>query len=251
MIPGSPVEAAIRRRMLLAWAAALAFGFGATALAAHAAATLPAAQPFEELAYYPSGRALKPAALGHAETMADLAWLRAVQYYGEHRETDVRFSQMQHVFEILCTLSPQFESPCVFGAFALAQEGRDFAAAERLMLDALDHNPRSGRLAFELGFLYYVRTGGRDLQKAADYFELASRLPGSPPSAAHFAASARQNSGNLIVAHQLWTQVRANSPNPLLRDIAQRELDRIEQALATGRQDIAVRRLTTPAVLIR
>ena len=251
MIASSSAEAAIRRRMLVAWAAALAFGFGATSLAAHAAATLPAAQPFEELAYYPSGRALKPAALGHAESMADLAWLRAVQYYGEHRQTDLRFSQMRHVFEILTALSPGFESPCVFGAFSLAQEGRDFPAAEELMLRALERRPRSGRLAFELGFLYFVRPGGRDLAKAADYFELASRLPGSPPSAAHFAASARQNSGDLLVAHQLWSQVRVNSPNPLLRDIAGRELERIEQALATGRRDIAVRRMSTPRVQMR
>jgi hypothetical protein len=158
---------------------------------------------------------------------------------------------MRHVFEILTSLSPEFESPCVFGAFALAQEGRDFAAAEELMLRALERRPRSGRLAFELGFLYFVRPGGRDLAKAADYFELASRLPGSPPSAAHFAASTRQNSGDLLVAHQLWSQVRANSPNPLLRDIAGRELERIEQALATGRRDLAVRRMSTPRVEIR
>ena len=249
--PASPVRDAIRRRMMLSWLAAIAFGAGACGLAAHAAATLPAPEPFEELAYYPSGQALQPATLGHAETAADLAWLRAVQYYGEHRLTDVRFTQMRHVFEILGVLSPSFESPSIFGAFALAQEGRDFAAAEQLLLDAIERRPRSGRLAFELGFLYFVRPGGRDLQKAAEYFELASRLPGSPPSAERFAASARQNSGDLVAAYQLWAQVRADSPNRYMRDIASREIDKIEQAIATGRQDLAVRRLGQPAVLLR
>src|SRR5262249_22199271 len=148
----------------------------------------------------------------------------------------------------LSALSPEFESPCVFGAFALAQEGRDFPAAEELMLHALERRPRSGRLAFELGFLYFVRPGGRDLRKAGGDFELASRLPGGPPSAAHFAASARQNAGDLIVSHQLWTQVRANSPNRYLREIAERELERIEQAIATGRLELAVRRMSTPVV---
>ena len=248
--PVSPVRDAIRRRMVFAWLAAIVFGAGACGLAAHAAATLPAPAPFEELAYYPSGQALIPATLGHAESAADLAWLRAVQYYGEHRQTDLRFTQMRHVFEILSALSPSFESPCIFGAFALAQEGRDFAAAEQLMLAALDRRPRSGRLAFELGFLYFVRPGGRDLAKAAEYFELAARLPGSPPSAARFAASARQNSGDLLTAYQLWAQVRANSPNRYLRDIADHELDRIAQAIATGRLDLAVRRMGSPAVIV-
>ena len=248
--PASPVRDAIRRRMAIAWAAAAVFGAGACGLAAHAAATLPGPQPFEELAYYPSGQALQPATLGHAETAADLAWLRAVQYYGEHRMTDLRFAQMRHVFDILTALSPSFESPCIFGAFALAQEGHDFAAAEQLMLGALERRPRSGRLAFELGFLYFVRPGARDLPKAAEYFELASRLPGSPPSAARFAASARENSGDLRTAYQLWAQVRANSPNPLLRDLASRELDKIEQAIATGRADLAMHRMGTPAVIL-
>ena len=158
---------------------------------------------------------------------------------------------MRHVFEILTALSPTFESPCIFGAFALAQEGRDFAAAEQLMLGALERRPRSGRLAFELGFLYFVRPGGRDLRKAAEYFELAARLPGSPPSAARFAASARQNSGDLLTAYQLWSQVRANSPNRYMREIAEREITKIGQAIVAGRADLAVRRLGSPAVILR
>jgi hypothetical protein len=247
----SPVRDAIRRRMALAWAAAIVFGACACRLAAHAAAALPEPAPFEELAYYPSGQALQPATLGHAESAADLAWLRAVQYYGEHRQTDLRFTQMRHVFDILAALSPTFESPCIFGAFALAQEGRDFDAAEQLMLGALERRPRSGRLAFELGFLYFVRPGGRDLRKAGEYFELAARLPGSPASAARFAASARQNAGDLLTAYQLWSQVRANSPNPLLRDIAQREIDKIEQAITTGRAELAVRHMGRPTVIVR
>ena len=119
----------VRQRMVIAWAVALVLGAGAMQVAAYVARTLPGPKPFEELAYYPSGRALRPAALGHDDSMADLAWIRAVQYYGEHRMTDLRFTQMEHVFDILTTLAPGFESPYIFGAFAMAQEGRDFPAA--------------------------------------------------------------------------------------------------------------------------
>ena len=246
-----PALAPVRRRMLVAWAAALVCGTLACNLAGYAAHALPQRVPFEELAYYPSGHALRPATLGHSETAADLAWLRAVQYYGEHRESDLRFIRLEHVFEILTTLAPGFESPYIFGAFALAQEGRDFAAAERLMLKGIEHNPTSGRLAFELGFLYYVRPGGRDLARAGEYFERAAGLPGGPANAGRFAAFARQHSGDLAVALQLWSQVRATSDNRYLRDMADKEIGRIQQALATGRHDLAVKRLTTPAVIIR
>jgi hypothetical protein len=246
-----PALAPVRRRMLAAWAAALAFGTCAFRLADYSTHVLPHRAPFEELAYYPSGYALRPATLGQAETAADLAWLRAVQYYGGHRESDLRFMRLEHVFEILTTLAPGFESPYIFGAFSMAQEGRDFAAAERLMLKGIDHNPTSGRLAFELGFLYYVRPGGRDLARAGEFFERAARLPGGPPNAGRFAAFARQHAGQLAVALQLWSQVRETTDNRYLRDMADREIDRIRQALATGRPDMAVKRLTTPSVILK
>jgi len=115
-----------RRRCLVAWAVALVFGAGVFALAELSWRVLPHPQPLEELSYYPSGRFLRPATLGHAATAADLAWLRAVQYYGEHRTTDNRFVRMEHVFDILTTLDPTFEPAYVFGSFALAQEGHDF-----------------------------------------------------------------------------------------------------------------------------
>ena len=132
----------------------------------------------------------------------------------------------------------------------MAQEGRDFAAAERLMQKGIEHNPTSGRLAFELGFLYYVRPGGRDLSRAGEYFERAARLPGGPANASRFAAFARQHAGDLAVALQLWSQVRETSDNRYLRDIADKEIGRIQQALATGRREVAVKRLSTPAVII-
>jgi Flp pilus assembly protein TadD len=234
-----------------AWVLALSCGAAAALLAGFAYRELPRPHPLEELSYYPSGRHLAPATLGHAETAADLAWLRAVQYYGEHRQTDNRFNRIYHVFDILTTLSPGFVTAYVFGAYAMAQEGLDFPRAEELMLKGLETNPNSGRLAFELGFLYYVRPGGRDLRRAAQCFAQAARKPDGPPASARFAAFARQNSGDLRVAYELWSQVRERSENRLLREMAEREMGKIREALQTGRTELAVKRLTTPGVLVR
>lgn len=239
-----------RGRQLTTWAIALTLGLCAFRLADHGYRRMPRPQPLEELSYYPSGRFLKPAALGHEASSADLAWLRAVQYYGEHRNTDNRFQRMSHVFDILTTLAPEFVPSYVFGAFALAQEGRDFPAAERLMLKGIERNPTSGQLAFQLGFLYYVKPGGRDLARAAEYFEQASRQPDAPPQASRFAAFARQSSGNLGVAYALWSDVSQRSPNSYLRDIAQREMERIRSAIEQGRRDLAVHPLGSPTVRI-
>lgn len=239
------------RRFLSAWTAALVLGASAYALAATAARTLRARPALEELSYYPSGAFLRPATLGHEETAADLAWLRAVQYYGAHRQDRNEFERMPHVFRILTELSPRFEPAYVFGAFALAQEGRSFEAGEQLLLKGLEANPRSGALAFELGFLYYVKPGGRDLRKAAEYFQMASRLPGSPEGAARFAAFSREHSGDLRVAYALWQHVFQTTQNRYMRDIAERNMAEISRAIATGQPGQVVRRLAVPGVVVR
>ena len=240
-----------RRRFFTAWAVAVGLGIAAFQLAGASYLRLPAAQPLEELAYYPSGVHLRAATLGHPETAADLAWLRAVQYYGEHRESDMRFTSMRHVFEIRTSLAPDFVPAYVFGGFALAQEGRDVAGGEQLLQEGMEANPESGELAFELGFFYFVRPGGRDLEHAGEYFELASRLPGGPPAAARFAAFAHQHAGNLLVAYELWERVSQSSPNRYLREMAQREMAQIRRAVEENRRDLAVRRLPVPRVLIK
>jgi hypothetical protein len=238
------------RRMAIAWLTAAILGAVAAIVSTSAFKILPHPRPLEELSYYPSGTLLRPATFGHHESAADLAWLRAVQYYGEHRKTDNQFLRMEHVFNVLTSLAPGFEAAYVFGAFAMAQEGRDFDAAERLMGRGLEANPKSGRLAFEMGFLYYVRNGGRDLDRAAYYFEQSARQADAPPQAKRFAAFARQHSGNLLVAYELWTMVAQSSPNPALREMAEREMRRIREALAIGKPDQAVQRLATPRVLL-
>ena len=239
-----------RARMVAAWGLALVLGIVVYASAGVAYQRLPRPQALEELSYYPSGEHLKPMTLGHPESAADLAWLRAVQYYGEHRGTDNRFRRMAHVFDILTSLSPHFIDAYVFGAFALAQEGQDFKAAEALMLKGIAANPGSGTLAFQLGFLYYVRPGGRELVHAAECFEQAARQVDAPPQAARFAAFSRQNSGKLSVAYALWADVRRQTQNPELQRMAEREMRSIAHALGSGRTDLAVHHLATPQVVI-
>jgi hypothetical protein len=236
----------LRLRQFAAAGVAVGLAAAVFALADWSWRAVPRVSPLEELSYYPSGQHVRPATLGQAETAADLAWLRAIQYYGQHRGTDNRFDHLYHVFDILTTLAPRFESAYVFGAFALAQEGRSFRQAEALMLKGCENNPRSGLMAFETGFLYYVKPNGRDLEHAAEYFELSANLPGHPEAASRFAAFCRQNSGSLVVASALWREVRDHSANAYLREIAEKELARISEAIRTGRKDLARARLSTP-----
>src|SRR4029450_10647298 len=109
-------------------------------------------------------------------------------------------------------------------------------------------NPRNGELAFKLGFLYFIRPGGRELHRAGEYFELARRLPDGPPAGAPVAAFSRQHAGDLALAYELWAEVHETSDNRYLREMAELEMKKIKQTIETGRIELARKLLTTPVV---
>ena len=119
------------------------------------------------------------------------------------------------------------------------------------MLKGIEANPTSGTLAFELGFFYFVRPGGRDLARAGEYFELAARQPDGPVQSARFAAFAHQSAGNLGVAYELWQEVYEHSPNLYMREMAEKQMELIRRALVEGRKELAIKRLGVPGVVIK
>jgi hypothetical protein len=178
----------------------------------------------EELLYYPSGLMVRQAALGYETAAADVAWLRGIQYYGEHRLTDQKYDLIGHVMEIVTTLDPKFVQPYVFGAFVLAQEMKQPERGLELLERGMRANPTDWKLAFEAGFLHYVCR--RDNAAAARFFTWASRIPGHEPYVERFAAFAHQRAGNLGMAILLWKHVLATG-NKYMQDVARRELGRL------------------------
>ena len=180
----------------------------------------------DELLYYPSGVWVRQASLGYETAAADLAWLRGIQYYGEHRLTDQRFDMIGHVMGIVADLDPQFLQPYVFGAFVLGQEMKRPERGLALLERGMQENPESWLLAFETGFLYYVTF--HDNETAARYFVRAARLPGHPEYVERFAAFANQRAGNDAMAILLWKRVLATG-NKYMQEVAKREIARLEK----------------------
>jgi hypothetical protein len=92
-----------------------------------AEAKLPRPEPLAELSYYPSGTWLAPAAwgsdgVGGPPVAARGAVLRAPP--GDRQQ----FLRMGHVFDIVTTLDPRFQSAYVFGGTSLCQEAHQFEA---------------------------------------------------------------------------------------------------------------------------
>jgi hypothetical protein len=178
----------------------------------------------EELLYYPSGFAVREASLGYETAAADIAWLRGIQYYGEHRLNDQKYDLIGHVMDIVTELDPAFQEPYVFGAFVMAQELRQPERGLELLERGIRANPTNWRLAFEAGFLHYVCR--HDYASAARFFTWASRMPGHDPFVERFAAFAHERAGDTGVSILLWKQVLATG-NSYMQDVARRELVRL------------------------
>lgn len=231
-----------RHVILVAW---LVFIAGAAAVVTQiefARTRVPRAQPLDELAYYPSGTALEAAAIGEAASWADLLWLRAVQYYGFHRQTDNTFVLMGHVFDIITTLDPGFQSAYVFGGTSLCQEGRRFGEGVALLEKGARENPRAWVYPFELGFVHYV--GRKDLTRATFDFAQAARQPDAPDYCERFAAWAGQQAGYESVSFELWKQVAETTQNAVMREKAVQNLRKLVHGTSAERHiDIWVKSL--------
>jgi hypothetical protein len=192
-----------------------------------------------ELMYFPSGYLLRPMALGHSLTVADCLWLRAIQYYGEHRLTDNRFPMAGHVFTTITRLDPRFCEAYLFGGLVLAAEGGDRARGLALMKEGIAWNPERWELPFWTGFVYYMmKERDRD---AAYYFARAARLPGAPGYVVRFAAHAKTRSGDLVTALALWEDLLTSTTNPAMRTLAEQKMKEIQAELARAGSATAAR----------
>jgi hypothetical protein len=182
----------------------------------------------------PSVAFLETVALGYREAVADLAWLQAVQYYGEHRQGGNDFSEFRHFVHAVNVLDPRFGHAYIFGAIVLATEGHDLAAAMEVLRRGARANPQSALFPFEMGFLTYVQGG--DVTAAMRYLQLAAQKPGGRDRAQRFLAFMHRKLGRLETAWMLWNDLRRNTKDPSLRIVADESCKKIEAALREGRR---------------
>ena len=196
----------------------------------------------EELALYPSGRFLSQATAGFRNVAADLLWLRAIQYYGRHKQTDMVFDKAAHVFEVLTDLDPLFLDAYRFGALVVVQDAKKPRLGYDLLRKGIRKNPESWALHFDLGFLCYLNG---EYELAASAFRQAARLPGDRDRAARFAAMAEKRTGRLDASRELWEEVLSTTRNDRYREAAEFALLTIDAAEDTARlARVAARRLS-------
>lgn len=177
----------------------------------------------QQTLYVWSGEHVRRMFPGFENFMADVYWLRTVQFFGQQRAfaAHKRFDLLAPLADITTTLDPRFELAYRYGALFLAEPypngAGDLEAAAALLEKGIANNPLNWRLRQDLGFLYFFHTN--DAHRAADIMLEASRVPGAPDWLKSTAASllARQDRKT---ARQLWARLYDEFDGPMKANAA-------------------------------
>jgi len=112
----------------------------------------------------PSLPALKVMSLSFRSLVADMLWLRSIQYFGGW------YSQMKkqpegfiHLLNAIVYLDPRFIGAYKFGAFGISEGLEDFDSAVDLLVRGAERNkeaPEAWRLMFDAGFIRFYNQEG-------------------------------------------------------------------------------------------
>jgi len=192
----------------------------------------------KELLYFPSGEFVEQVSIGYNELFADIIWLRAVQYFGEHQMTDLKFKYLYHILDILTTLDKKFIHSYTFGGFLLETSAGEPKNTDLLLHKGEFYNPKSWKIPFVRAFIYYAYRGNNKL--SASFFLRASRKPESPDMCKRFAGFTFQKLGDKFKALSLWKELYRHSNNPIEKETAQRYLKEITMLIQMDSLQVAL-----------
>lgn len=166
----------------------------------------------ERLAVW-SGDAIRKLLPGFEQVMADVYWLRAVQYYGGERyfNRGSRFPLLEPLIDITVDLDPRFLLGYRYGATFLAEHWPSGAgrpeAAEALLERGIARNPEAWQLYWDLGTIRYLFT--RRHEEAAEVLLEGAELPGAPKWLVSLSGRILAEADRRETSRLIWRQLYA------------------------------------------
>ena len=209
------------REWLLPAALLLALGTAAMGMLAAAETQRPASVRALELAYLPKGEYLKIAVLGYRQIASDLIWLKAVQHFGEKKQTVQGWMWAYHATDVVTDLDPRFVAEYQAGGTILGVWAGRPHESIALLTKGMRHNPDAWQLPFYAGYDYFFEL--RDIPNAATYFRMAAALPGAPDYLPKLAARMTVEAGDPQAALEFLERLYEQTADERLREgLAQR-----------------------------
>ncbi len=188
----------------------------------------------EESLYIPSATFLRYASLGHQTMVADLMWIRTVQYFGREieirrelnqpRDSKERYKFLYPLLDLTVSLDPQFVRAYRFGGILLTVVKR-YDEAIALYAKGYAANPDRWEMPHDLGRLYYLDL--KDHEKALYWWKIANDLPGRPGYIPRFVPRLYAQTGQKEIAIELWLEMLEATDSKTVRAIILLELQKV------------------------
>jgi hypothetical protein len=181
----------------------------------------------EDVLFISSPQFVKRASLGYSGLLANIYWMRAVQYFGtKHSRDSMQYKALGPLLDITTTLDPNLTIAYEFGSTFLEQPppsgAGDTNAAIALIRKGIQSNPDDWHLYFTLGFIQYL--GQHDYLAAAKTFEEGSKVPHANRLLKVLAAKMLTDAGSLSTARYMWRSVYEESSDKSLKENAELHL---------------------------
>jgi len=191
--------------------------------------------PDQDVLYFGSPAAMQRLSLGYRSFVADIYWMRAIQYYGRREEADrrpVRYKNLFALLDITTTLDPDLTDAYRAGSTFLAEPdpagaGQPYEAV-RLLDKGIGLHPQDWRYPFDKGFIYFWFL--KDFRKAGEIWLEASRIEDAPAWMPGLAAMSMSKGGAMETARSLWQRQYQQSNRADVRDNALNHLRSIQVA---------------------
>jgi hypothetical protein len=208
-----------------AWAAAWVAAFAVTALA-HA--SLPQGRSAEEGdLWVPDPDVASVASLGFHHLVSDYHWLQALQVVGGSQvDPSLHGPILAKLVDVVTTLDPRVDHPYRFAALWLTDSLESVRKADALLARGIAYHPTEWRNSFYQGFNRFLYL--EDEAGAANSFERAARLPGSPAYLPRLVARLRAGEAGLDAAAVLLQELIAGAEDPYERagyELSLREIE--------------------------
>lgn len=190
------------------------------------------ARPHEPALYLWSGQHVRLLADGFRQLLADLYWLRTVQYFGSQHafRPEAGYPLLRPLIEITTSLDPRMEIAYRYGATFLAEPppngAGDARAAVAVLAKGVESNPRSWRLRQDLGLFHYFFLD--DAQTASRLLLQASEVRGAPSLLKPLAADVLSRRGDRATARTLWRRIHEEAEPGAMKDNAALHLGQLD-----------------------
>jgi hypothetical protein len=182
----------------------------------------------DALLYLPNEKLLNHFTVGMSTVVADLLWLKCVQYTAaEFHDQDAKFEWLGHIVDTCTRLDPHFTGAYAYGGTLLAGIGAPEVALP-LLKRGIRNRPDRWELPWEVAKIYVLNLRDEPGAKAAASHYLAMTADLADPEHAEFlmkwAYTIQVESDLGDVGRAIWRNILETSGNDMMRDLARRKL---------------------------